>query len=197
MLTLFSLLQESPHGRRLVYAIVSLGLIHVAGTIGYLMLAPPTLGVVDALFMTFITISTIGYEELIPLTGRPRAEIFTIVIAFAGIGAMTFIFSTLTTFMLETNLNRAYRRKRMEIDSQRMKGHYIICGAGRVGSYVIEELTRRRRLDRGPGERHLARRRTDRPTSGPGHHHRRRDPGRSIAPCRRAERRRPVRRDRR
>lgn len=123
-------------------ALTILVAIHVIGTIGYRLLGPPGTTVMDAFFMTFITVSTIGYDEVIPLRGRPVAETFTAFLAFGGIGVMTFIFSTVTAFMLETNLSRAYRRKRMERDISRLKGHYIVCGAGRVGSYVIGEMLR-------------------------------------------------------
>ena len=140
MATLLVLFFESAHGRRALHALLALVAIHLVGTIGYLGLGPPGTRAFDAFFMTFITVSTIGYEEAVPLQGNPAAQLFTVLLAFAGIGSMSFILSSMTAFMLETDLNRAYRRKRMESEISQLSGHYIVCGAGRVGGYVVEEL---------------------------------------------------------
>jgi len=58
---------------------------------------------------------------------------------------MTFLFSTVTAFLLETNLNHAYRRRRMQAAIDTLSGHFIVCGAGRIGGYVIDELHADRR----------------------------------------------------
>jgi voltage-gated potassium channel len=159
--TLFSIFLESPQFVRIVDALKVFALIHCVGTVGYLMLGPDGTTVIDAFYMTFITVATIGYSEVIDLHGNPAGRLFTVVIALAGIGTMSYMFSNVTAFMLESNLNRTYRRRRMQAQIDALNGHYIVCGAGRIGGYVIEELrTDRRRfvvIENDPGilERHL------------------------------------------
>ncbi len=139
MLTLIAIFMESVHARRIAVALLLLVAIHAIGTVGYLLVAPAT-SVVDAFYMTFITVATIGYAEVVDLTGHPWGRLFTVAISFAGIGTMTFIFSNVTAFMLETNLNEMYRRRRMQSRLDALSGHYIVCGAGRAGGYVLQEL---------------------------------------------------------
>ncbi|NEX61031.1 potassium channel protein [Noviherbaspirillum sp. 17J57-3] len=119
--------------------------IHVIGTLGYLKISDFTASTVDAVYMTFITVATIGYSEVIDMTGKPEGRIFTILVAFMGIGTWTYLFSTITAFVLETNLNQAYRRRRMERAIEELRDHYIVCGVGRVGSYVADELLKTKR----------------------------------------------------
>jgi voltage-gated potassium channel len=140
MLTLWSIFVESRHLRRIVGALVVFAAIHVLGTVGYLIIGPASTSVVDALYMTFITVATIGYAEVVDLTGHPGGRVFTMLIAFLGIGTMTFMFSSVTAFMLESDLNRAYRRRRMQAKIDQLSGHYLVCGAGRIGGYVLDEL---------------------------------------------------------
>lgn len=140
MLTLWSIFVESRHLRRIVDALSVFAAIHALGTIGYLIIGPASTSVVDALYMTFITVATIGYGEVVDLTGHPGGRVFTMLIAFLGIGTMTFMFSSVTAFMLESDLNRAYRRRRMQAKIDQLSGHYLVCGAGRIGGYVLDEL---------------------------------------------------------
>ena len=108
--------------------------------------------VFDALYMTVITLTTVGYGEVHPLTSAGRA--FTIVLIFLGIGILTWGFSNLTAFIVEGELSHALRRRKMEKRIDALKGHYILCGAGHTGSVIIEELTQTRRplvvIDRDP-----------------------------------------------
>jgi voltage-gated potassium channel len=67
------------------------------------------------------------------------------IVGFAGIGTTTYLFSTVTAFILETNLNQAYRRRRMEKEIAGISDHYIVCGVGRVGGYVVDELLKTER----------------------------------------------------
>jgi voltage-gated potassium channel len=66
-------------------------------------------------------------------------------IGFFGIGGTWYLFSTFTAFILETNLNQAYGRRRMERTINTLSGHYIVCGIGRVGGYVADELLKTKR----------------------------------------------------
>lgn len=133
-------LAENRHVKRILGALSVFVLIHLLGTAGYLLLGPPGTASIEALYMTFITVATIGYSEVVDLHGNSAGRLFTMAIALAGIGTMTYMFSTVTALILETNLDRTFWRRRMLAKIGRMDGHYLVCGGGRVGSYVIDEL---------------------------------------------------------
>ncbi len=90
--------------------------------------------------MTFITVATIGYGEIVDLSHSPGGRLFTVFIAISGIGTLTYMLSTVTAFILEGDINEAWRRKRMQNKIAKLKDHYIVCGIGRVGSNVAHEL---------------------------------------------------------
>lgn len=117
----------------------------IVGTIGYRWIGGEATTTVDALYMTFITIATIGYGEIIDMTGKPLARIFTMLIAFAGIGVTTYILSTLTAFIVQGDMNQVLRRRKMQSNIDKLSAHYIVCGVGRVGSNVAHELARTNR----------------------------------------------------
>ena len=137
---LWQILRDSPHYRRLIGSLLVFLLILGVGTAGYRAIGGPSTSPVDALYMTFITIATIGYSEVVDLSASPGGRLFTMALSIAGIGNLTFFFSTVTAFMLETNLNRAYWKRRMKATIDTLSGHYVVCGAGRIGSYVMDEL---------------------------------------------------------
>ncbi|MEI7446066.1 MAG: NAD-binding protein [Burkholderiales bacterium] len=140
MRILLAILVDSPHFRRLLATLGVFAAIHLVGTVGYLRIGPPGTTWVDGLYMTFITVATIGYGEVVDLRDETLGRFFTMGLALAGIATMTFLFSTVTAFLLETNLNHAYRRRRMQAEIDALSDHFIVCGAGRIGAYVIDEL---------------------------------------------------------
>ena len=95
----------------------------------------------DALFMTVITISTVGYGETLPLT--PRGELFTILLIVMGVGIAAYIFSNITDYIIAGELGGRLRRQRMTREITRMSKHYVVCGYGRVGSEVVSSLCAR------------------------------------------------------
>jgi voltage-gated potassium channel len=88
--------------------------------------------------MTFITISTIGYGEVIELS--PAGRVFTMLIALMGVGTLTYTFSIITATLVEGNLTDAFRHHKMEKKIEGLNGHYMVCCAERVGSHIIAEL---------------------------------------------------------
>jgi voltage-gated potassium channel len=114
--------------------------VHVTGTLGYHHLGRPDASWIDSFYMTFITVATIGYGEIIDLSHHPMGRLFTVFISVVGIGTMSYLFSTLVALLIDSDLDGALRNKRMEKDISRLSGHYIVCGIGRVGSNVAKEL---------------------------------------------------------
>lgn len=92
----------------------------------------------DALFMAVITLSTVGYGEVRPLSSN--GEVFTIALILLGVGGMAYTFSTLADYLIAGELNGVLRRQRMGRTIQKLRNHYIICGYGRVGQQVVEGL---------------------------------------------------------
>lgn len=136
---------RSRHFKGLLYGGVLLLLITVGGTLGYHHIGRPVATWIDSFYMTFITIATIGYGETVDLSTHPMGRLFTVFIATVGIGTLSYLFSTLVALLIDADLNADLRKKRMEKQIAELKGHYIVCGIGRVGSNVASELVLTRR----------------------------------------------------
>lgn len=120
-------------------------LLHLIGTLGYMYIGRPHATWIDSFYMTFITVATIGYGEVVDLSTHPYGRLFTVFIAILGIGNMSYLFSSSVALLLESDLNTALRKKRMQKEIATMRGHYIICGIGRVGGNVANELVKTKR----------------------------------------------------
>jgi voltage-gated potassium channel len=128
-----------------MYGACLMVLVHIIGTLGYKAIGGPSVTWIDSFYMTFITVATIGYGEVVDLSRHPMGRLFTVFIAIVGIGTMSYLFSTLVALLLESDLNDALRKKRMEKQIAKLSGHYIVCGIGRVGSNVAKELLKTKR----------------------------------------------------
>lgn len=122
-----------------VWSAAALAAVLATGTVGYRLLAPQY-GWLDCFYMTFITIATIGYHEVVDTSHNPEARLFTVFIGFVGIGITTYIMSVITAYLVEGKINAALWRSRMEKNIHKLKQHYIVCGVGRVGHNVANEL---------------------------------------------------------
>lgn len=96
----------------------------------------------DGLYMTLITMTTVGYGEThsLSLAGR----VFNTFLIVTAVLAGAFLVATATQAMLEFEFGEILGRRRMERELAKLKDHYIICGAGRVGRTVVRELLSRR-----------------------------------------------------
>ncbi|NLH47139.1 MAG: potassium channel protein [Myxococcales bacterium] len=117
---------------------VAFGLLLVLtyGTAGYMSLAGADF--VNALYMTVTSITTVGFGEIIPLdrTGR----IFTMSVIFFGVVLIMMAIGVLTQIAVEGTLRRVLEKRRMTKQIHRMQNHYVLCGCGRIGKYILEEL---------------------------------------------------------
>lgn len=140
---------NAPVGNRLhtklIWGVAALASVLTIGTTGYKLIGGAAYSWFDCFYMTFITATTIGYGEIIDLSHNPGGRAFTVMIGVAGLGSLWFLFSSLTVLILEGDVNLALRRKRMEQTIKKIKGHYIVCGYGRVGRNVAVELEATRR----------------------------------------------------
>jgi voltage-gated potassium channel len=124
------------YAHRFIGTALFFGLIVVLGTLGYRSIEGWSWG--DAVYMTIITLTAVGYDEVHPLSTPGRA--FTSFILFGGITGLGLWFAFLTSFIVELDLANVFRRQRTQRQVKKMKNHVIVCGAGRTGSQVVEEL---------------------------------------------------------
>jgi voltage-gated potassium channel len=122
--------------RRVQLALVLLVIVFVLGITGYVFIEGWSF--FDALYMTVITIATVGYGEVNPLS--PYGRTFTIFLIILGMGILLFCISTFTAFLVEGELSEILRRRKMEKHIAKLKSHYIVAGIGRIGRHIIDEL---------------------------------------------------------
>jgi voltage-gated potassium channel len=114
--------------RRIRLALLALSLVLALGTVGYLLLG---FGLLDALYQTVTTVTTVGFREVKPLTAA--GQIFTMVLILAGVGTALYTLGVLLEALIEGHLLQHMERRRMDRAIAQMTGHVIICGWGRVG----------------------------------------------------------------
>ncbi len=124
---------------RINFAVVILLVLIVTATLGFRYLGQPEANWSDALYMTLITITTVGYGEIVRIDTFGE-RIFAGLVALGGFGTLTFLFTSLSVFFLEGDLDYTLRRRRMEKQIRKLHNHYIVCGFGRVGRNVGHEL---------------------------------------------------------
>lgn len=113
--------------------------VTVIGTAGYVWLGRAQHATwLDALFMTVTTISTIGYGEIIRLDSAGR--IFTMVIAIFGIGSLFYSLTVVMDYLVSRRLDDPLGEKKVQREIDRMVGHHIVAGLGRVGKQAAAEL---------------------------------------------------------
>ena len=110
--------------------------IILCGTFGYMFLEH--LSFWDSMYLTIITIATVGYGDLVPV--RSGGKVFTIFLLFAGAGLVMYTLSKITEAMVEGSLRRMLERRKMDKKIARLHDHFIICGFGRIGQVISEIL---------------------------------------------------------
>jgi voltage-gated potassium channel len=124
---------------RLILPVSLVALVTVAGTLGYHWLGREQGATwADALFMTVITITTIGYGEVIALNEIGRY--FTILIAITGIGSLFYSLTVIMDYLVMSRVMDPLGERRMQREIRRLKNHIIIAGLGRVGRQAAVEL---------------------------------------------------------
>ena len=126
--------------KKYIWGGIALAIVIVVGTIGYWFIGKGHYSFLDCLYMTVITITTIGYSEIIDFSGSIAGRVFTIFVALSGIGTLAYMLTSLTATIVEGELTASFRRRRMEKTAKKAQGHYIVCGMGRSGLYIVNEL---------------------------------------------------------
>lgn len=127
--------------RRLVRLLGAIAAVLFVGTAGYMLIErwPAT----EAFYMTAITVSTVGFGEIRPLSSAGR--MFTVAIIFLGVGVIAYGFTTFSEYVVTASVGGQLRQRRVKRMIENMEGHIIICGYGRVGRSAAQSLRPSRR----------------------------------------------------
>ena len=127
--------------KRLGYAVLAFAVVVFGGGVGYYIIGDGKWPLGDCLYMTIITVTTVGYAEVLPqFDSTHYARAFTVVLLIFGTGSIVFFASTITAFIIEGDLKNALFASKLKKRMKRMKDHVVVCGAGSTGRNVIEEL---------------------------------------------------------
>lgn len=117
-------------------AALLIAVVVVVGVLGYRFLEGYSW--LDAFYMVAITLSTVGYREVQPLT--PTGQIFTIVLLAGGVGAVFYTAVTIVEKVVEGEFQQFFGKRRMQKKIDALSAHYLVCGFGRIGEVVCREL---------------------------------------------------------
>lgn len=122
--------------RKLKFIFVVFALLLIFGTLGYMILL--RVSFVDALYMTVITISTVGFGEV--GTTSDLSELFSVLMIFLGVGVVGYAFTTVVAMLVEGRLVDLWKGSKMDKKISALDEHYIICGSGELADVIIEKF---------------------------------------------------------
>lgn len=122
--------------RKLKFIFIAFALLLVFGTLGYMILLKVSL--VDALYMTVITISTVGFGEV--GTTSDLSELFSVLMIFLGVGVVGYAFTTVVAMLVEGRLVDLWKGSKMDKKISALDEHYIICGSGELADVIIDKF---------------------------------------------------------
>jgi voltage-gated potassium channel len=126
--------------QRLVVAAVLLVVLVLGGSTGYYTLGGGRWTYGECLYMTVITLSTVGFGELSRMSDVEGARALTVVLIVGGIGTLAYVQANVTALLVEGAIGQALRRNRMRKKIDALSGHIVVAGSGATGKHVIEEL---------------------------------------------------------
>lgn len=121
---------------RLLLIVALLVSVTAVGTVGYVLIEGWTIA--DALYMTIITLSSVGFGEVHPLSNAGR--VFTMALIVCGLGVVAYGLSAITAHWVEGDLSNLWEKRRMERRIADLNGHIVVCGGGETGRHIIREL---------------------------------------------------------
>ena len=126
--------------RRMLAALVVLITLVFVGSTGFFLLGHGRWKFFECVYMTVITLSTVGFGELSHMGEVPGARALTISLIVSGVGALAYVQGNLTALLVEGVIGQALRRNRMRNQIAALNRHIVVAGAGSTGKHVIEEL---------------------------------------------------------
>src|SRR5436305_7345588 len=128
--------------RQLKVAFIFLFVVLAISVAGYRLLGGPSVTLLDALYMSIITLSSVGYTEIVDTSNNPLLRVFNIFVIVFGVMIMLYVFSVVTAFLVEGEITNIFWRRKMLKRISELKDHYIVCGLGDTGRHAIEEFAR-------------------------------------------------------
>lgn len=122
--------------RKLKFILYAFALLLIVGVIGYMFLLK--VDFIDALYMTVITISTVGFGEV--GTTSNWSEVFSIIMIFVGVGIVGYAFTTVVAMFVEGKVKDFWKGSKMEKKIASLDDHYIICGSGELAEVIINNF---------------------------------------------------------
>jgi voltage-gated potassium channel len=110
------------------------------GTFGFYIITDFQYNIFTCFYMTVLTVTTIGFDEIIALKDYELGRPFTVFIAFSGIGVLTYFVSTVSAVIIDGHYRETYKKRKMEKSIDNCNNHYIICGIGKHSMHLIDEL---------------------------------------------------------
>ena len=127
--------------RNLVLITVFFIAILLVGTLGYVIFEHTSFW--DSMYLTAMTITTVGYGDIVPL--HPKGKVFTVFLVFTGVGLVLYAFSKFAETMVEGGLRNILERRKMKKKVAHLRDHYIVCGYGRIGKVICQILKENQR----------------------------------------------------
>lgn len=127
--------------KKIVISGILLLFILLAGTAGFVLIEGSSF--LDGLYMSVITITTVGYGEVVPLSSA--GKIFAICLILVGVGFVLYLFGEVTDAVVEGGVRRILGRNNMGKRVAELKGHYVVCGFGRIGKVICQSLKQNNR----------------------------------------------------
>ena len=122
--------------RKLKFIFLAFALLLITGVIGYMILLK--VDFIDALYMTVITISTVGFGEV--GTTSNLSEIFSVFMIFLGVGIVGYAFTTVVAMFVEGKVSDLWKGSKMDKKIAALNNHYIICGSGELAEVIIKKF---------------------------------------------------------
>jgi voltage-gated potassium channel len=125
--------------QQLGFPVLLLLVVFIFGTLGFFILGGGKWSLFDCAYMTSITLTTVGYGEILEDFGR-NGRLFAMILMWSGMGVALYAVSTITGFVIERKFSRILRERKMEKSIAALSDHFIVCGGGNTAVNVLREL---------------------------------------------------------
>jgi len=131
--------------KRIYVAVIMFAVVFLVGVGGFKVFGGKGWSFFDSVYMTVITVATIGYSEVHDLSANLPARVFAVVYILISLGTIAFAVTSITAFIVEGELKNILGRRKMEKEIAKLRDHYIVCGGDETALTIIRELHQTKR----------------------------------------------------